>query len=192
MSDMKDNLSLAILLGGMSKRMGSDKSQLKVGESTFLEHLVKELDFFREKYFSVNSTREYHMEGFANIEDAFPGVGPLGGIYSVLKAGKNEYVFFTACDMPKLSREAVKYLIDNWNGEDMCIATTKRGREPLVGIYGKACIPVIEDLIAKGIHKPIVIADYVSSKFVDMSSFEECFDNINTFEDYLRIENRKI
>lgn len=191
MSDFKENLSLAILLGGMSKRMGSDKAKLKIGELTFLEHLAGELSGFSEKYFSVNSLREYHMDGFTNVEDQFPGIGPLGGIYSVLKAAKTDYVFFTPCDIPKLNRNAVKHLIDNWGGEDMCIAFTSKGREPLVGIYGKACIPFIEELVKNDIHKPIVLSEYVSSKFVDMSSFEECFDNINTLEDYLRIENPK-
>lgn len=189
MSEKKDKLSLAILLGGMSKRMGSDKAKLKIGNVTFLEHTADELGDFSEKYLSQNVTQEYSLEGFENVTDSIKGIGPLGGIHAVLNACKSDYVLFAACDMPKLTREAIDFFIDKWDGEDMCIPYTKRGREPLAGIYGKACIPFIEELAAKGIHKPIVLADYVSARFVDMSSFEECYDNINTVEDYLRIEN---
>lgn len=195
MSVKMNSLAFSILLGGMSSRMGNDKAKLKIesesGESTFLEHLAGEINDFGDKYLSINSSQDYSLEGFTNIIDSFPNIGPLGGIYSVLKASKKQYVLFVACDMPKLTKEAISHLISEWNGEDMCISKTANGRQPLVGIYSKACIPFIKDLIDKKIYRPGMLFDSVKSKLVDMSDFEDCFANINTIDDYKKLTNEK-
>ena len=111
MSVKMNSLAFSILLGGMSSRMGKDKAKLKIesesGESTFLEHLAGETNDFGDKYLSINSSQDYSLVGFTNIIDSFPNIGPLGGIYSVLKASKKQYVLFVACDMPKLTKEAI-------------------------------------------------------------------------------------
>ena len=191
MSEKMNDIAFSVLLGGMSSRMGSDKAKLKIksdsGELTFLEHLARELNDFDEKYLSINSSQDYSLEGFTNITDFFQNIGPLGGIYSVLQASQKQYVLFVACDMPKLTKKAISYLINEWNREDMCISRTANGRQPLVGIYSKACIPFIKDMIDKEIYRPGMLFDSVKSKLVDMSDFEDCFANINTVDDYNRI-----
>lgn len=186
-----NNLAFSILLGGMSSRMGCDKAKLRIksksGNLTFLEHLAFGIDGFDEKYISLNSSQDYSMEGFTNIVDIFQNIGPLGGIYSVLNASQRQYVLFIACDMPKLTKEAISHLIDEWNGEDMCICCTSNGRQPLVGIYSKACLPFIKKLIDEKNYRPGMLLNLVSSKLVDMSYYEKCFININTIDDYKKI-----
>lgn len=183
-----DRLSSAILLGGKSSRMGVDKAFLGLksneGDRSFLDKLASEMFFFEEKYLSLNASQDYLIEGYKNIIDEIENIGPLGGIYSVLRSSKKEYVFFAPCDMPKLTKEAVMFLVDRWQGEDMCIAYVNDRKQPLFGIYGKKCMPYIEEIIGKNSFKPVLLMDYVSSRVVDMSEYEECFVNINTIDDY--------
>lgn len=195
MSEKFDKLSLAILLGGKSTRIGREKANLKLlsetGESSFLEVIAKELtgldDSIDEKYLSVNSKQKYSIQGFKNVTDIVNDIGPLGGIYSVLKSSKKDFVLFVACDMPYIKKEALWHLIDGWNGESLCISRTQNGRQPLVGIYGKGCIPFIEELINNRIFRPGLLLDLVESKVISMSDYKECFVNINTIEDYREI-----
>lgn len=193
MSGYKDKISFAILVGGKSSRMGRDKSQMKIdGNMTFLEKLDCELgDIFgaADRYISVNDTQNIEIKGYETVKDIAPDIGPLGGIFSVLTQTSQDYVLFVACDMPGLTKEAVTYLLHKWEGEDMCIASTDKGRQPLVGIYSKACILPIINQIERGLYKPVLLLELVNSKVVDMREFEECFVNINTVDEYKRYWN---
>lgn len=188
MNSKIDKLAAAILVGGKSTRMGVDKATLKIlsksGEITFARKLADEMEEFDEKYLSINSSSRCRLANFIDIPDIVQDIGPLGGIYAVLSQSKKDYVLFAACDMPKLSKEAIMHLVNSWNGEDMCIAFTKTGRHPLFGIYGKTCIPKIKELINGKSYKPILLMECVNSKLVDMSEYEECLMNINTVDDY--------
>lgn len=193
MEGCEDKISFAILLGGKSRRMGRDKSQMKISENmTFLERIACEMSDILEssdKYLSVNDSQDTAIKGYEAVNDLVSDIGPLGGIFSVLSKASTEYVLFVACDMPRLTQEAITYLLDRWEGEDMCIASTSKGRQPLVGIYSKACILPIKNQIERGLYKPIMLLELVRSKVVDMSEFEECFVNINTADEYERYKN---
>ena len=43
------NIGCAILAGGKSSRMGTDKALLQYNGKNFIENLMEELDFFDEK-----------------------------------------------------------------------------------------------------------------------------------------------
>lgn len=188
MADYYNNLAFAILLGGRSSRMGRDKAQLKINTNiSFIEKLAYEFNGFGEKYLSANKSQDYQIQGFRNVSDIIEDIGPLGGIYSVLNISLKDYVLFLPCDMPLMTKDAILYLLSKWRGEDICIASSEYGRQPLVGIYSKNCINVIKQLFSEGAHKPGMLLSRMNSKVVDMSAFEECFANINTMEDYKKI-----
>lgn len=180
----KDKMSAAILVGGQSRRMGRDKSQLTYGSVTFLGEIAAKLDDFNEKYLSLNAGQTHTVIGFTNVYDKYDNIGPLGGIYSVLKESTVDYVLFVPCDMPFITRSAINHIVDMWQEEDMLIAMTKSGRQPLVGIYSKRCITAIGELIDKGDYRPAMLLESVRSTICDMTEYEECFANINTIEDY--------
>ncbi|MCK7517639.1 MAG: NTP transferase domain-containing protein [Ignavibacteriales bacterium] len=50
------------------------------------------------------------------VNDIFIGKGPLAGIHSALKNSSTEKNFIISCDMPLISVELIKYLI-NLNSE---------------------------------------------------------------------------
>ena len=90
-------VEICILAGGLSTRMGHDKSRARLGRSTMLR-LVRELG--RNSGFKVRVVRR----------DLVPRCGPLGGIYSALKTSRFDAVLFLACDMPFLKQQMIDKL----------------------------------------------------------------------------------
>lgn len=184
---------IAILAGGLSSRMGKAKENLPLNtggkETTFLKHLCEEFSGFENRFISVNANQKYEVEGYETVTDEYEEIGPLGGICSVLKRSGTEAVVFVACDMPKLSKRAVEYLIEHWDGSNVCIAVVDGKRQPLAGIYTKACIPYIENMIESGTYKLGVLLEKTNGQMVDMSEFRDEFTNINTIEDYIKLSS---
>ena len=81
------NVEICILVGGLSRRMGRDKSRLRVGRRTLLGHIRAEA---KKLGLPVRVIRR----------DAVPRCGPLGGVYTALKSTRADAVMFLACDMP--------------------------------------------------------------------------------------------
>ena len=84
-----------ILAGGKAKRMGRDKSRIRLGRRTLLGHAraaVADADFKPR----VIAT------------DLQLNLGPLGGIATALRSTRHSRVFFLGCDMPFLSGNLIK------------------------------------------------------------------------------------
>ena len=187
-----DSVAVAILSGGMSSRMGKPKTDLLVpnadGNVTFLERLCRNFSAFSYRYIAINATQDIQMPGFVSIVDKFEKIGPIGGIYSVLKESSTEAVFFIACDMPSFSMECAMRILEKWNKESPCFAVVNGHREPLVGIYTKNCIPLLEKLISEKKYKLGIFHEQMKSQVIDMSEFESDFTNINTMDDYEKMK----
>ena len=188
LSIAKNNVGIAILAGGLSSRMGSPKADLMLcrnGENrSFMEHLCKELSEFKYCYISENKNQGYHYEGYREIIDDYDEIGPLGGIYSVLKKADTDAVLFVACDMPHFTADAARHLISKWDGRSVCYSLVNTTKEPMAGIYTRDCIPAIENQIANGNYKLGLLINEMNGQPVNMSDFADCYININTKEEY--------
>src|SRR5262249_39630703 len=89
---------ICILAGGSSKRMGRDKSRLRVGPTTMLGHIRKAAG---ATGLPVRIIRR----------DCIPKCGPLSGIYTALKTTRADAVLFLACDMPLISKDLIQFIL---------------------------------------------------------------------------------
>ncbi len=97
-------LTLAILAGGKSKRMGRDKSVLPFQGEALIQRVYKRLSgLAAEVIIIAPRTQENLSIGIRIAEDILPGRGPLGGLYTALSIASNEAVALVACDMPFVS-----------------------------------------------------------------------------------------
>ena len=88
------------------------------------------------------------------VVDEMPEIGPIGEIYSGLKACEEEALFVVACDMPFVTKEAVRRLLDVYSHRHkITIAWADDMEHPLLGIYPKSALPHLEKQIQAGDYK---------------------------------------
>src|ERR1700724_546919 len=94
-----------ILVGGLSSRMGTDKSRLLFCTQTAVERMATELRSITSRVFLVGSSYEHPDPGLKVIPDVHKNWGALGGIHSALSACQGEWATIVACDLPFVTRD---------------------------------------------------------------------------------------
>jgi molybdopterin-guanine dinucleotide biosynthesis protein A len=132
----RDTLSVtvSILAGGLSARMGRDKSRLRLGGRTMLGH-ARALG--RELGLPVRVIRR----------DLVPRCGPLGGIFTALKTSRADAELFLACDMPFLTPALLRKLLDRLRGRCRAAFTDVAGLVGFPFALRIECLPVVEGQI---------------------------------------------
>ncbi|MBQ7584218.1 MAG: molybdopterin-guanine dinucleotide biosynthesis protein B [Lachnospiraceae bacterium] len=180
-------LSVGILAGGESSRMGQDKALIRLGNERIIDRISGELKGFSEVIVSAAKPGVYEELGFPVVYDENRGIGPIEGIRQVLAAAKEEYVFICAADMPFIKKELVSYISGYISsGYDCYVIADEDHIQPLCAIYSGAVLPVIEELIRDGKYRLREIFSRVRTKYITLE--HSCFDkktirNINTRED---------
>ncbi len=192
---MHFNVGVCILTGGASSRMGQPKADLMIrsaeyGEETFLSRMIRELSFCPTRFLSVNSSQNYSVQGYTAVRDCYEGIGPMGGIYSVLEyAGLNKMcdaVLFVPCDMPMFTQEDARILIDAYAGEDVLFTVNDGREQPLCAIYSVNCLPIIRKLIDEENYRLRDIISAANAKGTDSIQASHLV-NVNNKEEYDRI-----
>lgn len=140
---MKKVGTAVILCGGKSSRMGFDKSKIKIDGRLLIEILGEKLEkIFDEIILVAEKEDKFENLKYKVVEDMEKNYGPAGGIYTGLKNASSKYVFFLACDMPKINIDYIKYLM-NIVEDDECdglICKKDDWIEPLHAFYSKGLI----------------------------------------------------
>ena len=88
---------ICILAGGLSRRMGRDKTRLRIGTRNMLSHV-------RTAALATGlPTRVIRR-------DTVPRCGPIGGIYTALQDPRATAILFLAADMPFVSPQMIHFL----------------------------------------------------------------------------------
>ncbi|HTX93052.1 MAG TPA: molybdenum cofactor guanylyltransferase [Anaerolineales bacterium] len=193
-------LTLALLSGGNSSRMGQDKALLSfLGRPLILRVIERLSPLAEEVLLSTNRPQEYAFLGLPAFPDLHPGDGPLGGLYTCLSAAKHPLVAAAACDMPFASPALFEYERDLLakTGADAVIPSTPDGLEPLHAVYRReTCLPVVERALESGklklsswlaeMNAEIILPETVSR--IDPSGL--AFWNLNTPDEFHQAEER--
>ena len=110
-----DNVTLLILAGGRSKRFGSDKSDFKINNKTFIDIILKRTkNTFSEILISCNKSQS-HLSKY-NLKLSYDlgenNQGPIWGIYSSILNIKSEWVFVLPCDSPLFKLSTITNMIE--------------------------------------------------------------------------------
>ena len=189
-SERKKILSLTavILAGGQSRRMGTDKARLEINGLPLLERVAAAALSAGLPLLVIGRVRptDWSFASAVFAEDALPGHGPLGGLHTALTLA-NGPVLALACDLPRLSAEAVRWLASQASeriGEHGLVTINTRRWEPLFSCYAPACLPLIETRLAEGrlsLHGLIESGDFSTAEAPDWLGPQLL--NLNTPED---------
>lgn len=144
-------LTGAILAGGRSRRMGSDKGLLPFGGRRLIEVVLEALrPLFTDIVIVANRPAAYAAFGVPVVTDRIPDCGPLGGIHAALCASPSRHVFSIACDMPFPNSAVIAHLVSLAPGYDAVVPRSHAGYEPLHAIYGPSCLAAVEAMLRAG------------------------------------------
>jgi len=106
-------LSVLVLAGGQSRRMGRDKARLVVQGEPLILRVVRRVKRVADEVLVVSRwPHEYAFTGVACVPDVLPGQGPLAGIWSGALVAAGRYIAPVACDMPFVNPELLQAMVN--------------------------------------------------------------------------------
>lgn len=178
-----------ILVGGLSSRMGNDKSGLRLNGETTVERIASQLRTIVDPLRVVGP----HSGAIVNIPDVHEKWGPLGGIHAALAAASSEWCLIVACDLPFVSLELFARLMEfrNESVEAVVPLQDDLRPQPLCALYRRPrCLKAADQSIANGEHTPRALLEKVNTLYIgfdelsDLPGAEHFFFNMNTPENY--------
>jgi len=137
-------LTGAILAGGKSARMGSDKALLNFGGMSFIERIAGTLAGVADPVvISAGEGGIYSALGLPVVTDVHAGCGALGGVHAVLSQMSTSRALFVPCDLPLVTPGACRRLADADTSNDVVVGRCAGRLHPLFGIYTKKVLPVV-------------------------------------------------
>ena len=189
---MLPNLTVAVLAGGKSSRMGTDKSFVRVLGRPLIEDVLAQVaGLGAETIVITNRVDDYRYLGLPLFTDVLPDKGALGGIYTALHASAQPHTLCVACDMPFVVRPLLDYLISlipDANA-DVVVPRLNGEAEPFRAIYSQVCLSLIRAALDAGKMRVISFFPDVRVRFVDEPEIDRfdpqhlSFFNVNTPED---------
>lgn len=147
---MYNDITGIILSGGKSSRMGENKSLMKLGEATVIEHVKKLMQsLFSKVILITNEQAEYKFLNLDMFEDIYFRMGPLAGIHSGLAHSTTNKNFIISCDLPMMTGQMISYLADYKTAKPVTVAKADGYVQQLCGIYDKACLPTAEEILSE-------------------------------------------
>ena len=185
---MYRSLSVGIIAGGKSTRMGEDKILLRLDDETMLERLVREFAPL-SPVVSASAQGLPFDPGIPVVCDENEEIGPIEGIRRILATSVTDDVFCCAADMPFLTLDAALCLAKFRSPDHDCWLFTENGRlQPLCGIYSRSALPAAEEVVSEGRYAIRAMLDRIRTKLIPIEQTDLdplIFRNINTREDYL-------
>lgn len=189
-------ISVAILAGGKSRRMGQDKAFLPVGGRPVIERVIARVSPLTDDLFiNANDAAKYLPLGLPVRPDVYPDKAALGGIYSAIYHARHPQVLVVACDMPFLNPALLRYLAGLAPTADVVVPVINPPQpETMHAVYSKNCLPAIEPRLRAGRLRIIGFFDDVTVRQVsrdEVTRFDPdlySFLNMNTPEDWYKVQ----
>ena len=169
--------------------MGTDKALIQFNGKTLLENAIEICKPVCQTIIISSNYPKHEIFGYKIIPDEIKNCGPLGGIYSCLKKSKTNLNFIISVDSAFVTEDFVQFLISESEKFDAVIPIHENGKEPLVALYHKNCVPVIQEKIELKDYKMHNLLNVLNTKFINVDSWVKkypfIFKNLNRPEDFI-------
>lgn len=183
------NISLLIVAGGKSSRLGCDKRFVEVGGVAMLENILSKAAAFdfAEKFLCVeeklpvleNLSKRFGAE---LLVDKIRGAGPMAGLANGLGRIKTDWALAISADMPFFDFEVLKPLMKNLTPAQAIIPEVGGRRQMLAAFYRRELAEIFAQELASGQLKLFATIKKVPHELIKISG-EEIFFNVNTRAD---------
>lgn len=194
--------TIAIQAGGMSRRMGQDKSIMSFHGKPLIQWVVeRSMEIADEVLVISNQPEKMSFLNCPTFQDYLPGSGPLGGLFTALIHAHYSCVGVLACDMPFVNRDLLLYesclLMDS--NVDVVIPESKMGLEPFHAVYRReTCQPIILNALQSGEMRVMGWFDnahircLTDEQILPFDLDHLAFINLNTPEQYFEAESLRM
>ena len=161
-------VSVVVLAGGQSRRMGRDKAFIDLGGQLVIERVLAAVSPLTDDLFiGTNDGKKYERFGLRTVPDVYPDKAALGGIYTAIAEARHPRVLIVACDMPLLNTNLLQFLIKiNPTADIVAPLINPPQPETTHAIYSKACLPAIEPLLAANRLRVVGFFEAVNTHYV--------------------------
>jgi molybdopterin-guanine dinucleotide biosynthesis protein A len=186
---MEIDVTGILLAGGKSRRMGEDKRYLVVGEQTLLERGLAVLRSIFQEVLVVIAQDSPPLDVEARVvRDLVPECGSLGGLYTGLVQATTPFIFVVACDMPFLDPAVITQFTSRRAAADIVMAKLAARLHPMHALYGKRCLPVVEEMIRTRqlkiqeivLRSSLLVRYVTEADLVAIDPTGRSFQNVNT------------
>ncbi|MGI6435234.1 MAG: molybdenum cofactor guanylyltransferase [Syntrophomonadaceae bacterium] len=178
--------SAAILAGGRSSRMGSNKALASLNGVTVLEYILGRLQpRFEEILIVTNEPALFEFYPARVITDIYPRKGPIAGIHAALSSISEKQLFLLSCDMPFIQVKLIFHMLEHSADYDAVVPVVAGRIQPTAAVYQKSCLPLLTDCLENDKLKLTRIFEDLHTLYIEeavLSSFgpvKEMFFNIN-------------
>jgi molybdopterin-guanine dinucleotide biosynthesis protein A len=149
-------MNLVVLAGGCSRRMGLPKYCLSLAGIPLYEYPLRQLGALYQRHIIVENKGLIPVDGKPKrlvVGDLVADAGPLGGIYSGLRASDAHLNMVVGADMPFVSSSLAQAMGRRARAQDLDILVPNIDGllEPLFAIYSSRVTNVAAELLASGI-----------------------------------------
>jgi len=185
--------TLLVLAGGDSRRMGTPKAWIEVGDTVLLRYVIDRLaQAFAEVMVSFAEPEQIQEHiPYRVVFDRKRSAGPLAGLEAGLIASRHDVLFAVACDMPYVTQSTAELAVAAARNCDAAIARHDGLFEPVCGAYRKTALPAIVSALDAGnytAHDVVMDLDVTWLEDIDVAEFE----SLNTRGDLERFQARLV
>ena len=195
MKDPKKKLFGLILNGGLSRRMGSDKSKKMVSNKPLIS-LVVEKAKAQVDYLAINSNQKSSGNKIEIIPDCLSGnLGPLVGVLSGLKwLEKNDdsfcnWLVIFPVDSPFFPENLVQCFFENLKDEKIVMAKCEGRLHPVFSMWHMDNLDLLEKFLMEGGRKIALFSKKIKTRVVNFPFIGyDPFFNVNNLDDLIKAE----
>ena len=186
----RNAITAVILAGGRSRRLGRDKAVESFAGEPLLRRVIRRAeagvnagagDMIIVVADAARAAALPLTPEHRTAVDAFPGRGPLGGIYTGLMAARTDWSLVVACDLPFISPPLLQYLAGLRHGVDAIVPVIDGRPEPTHALYSRRCRPAIAARIQAGQLKAADLFDDVAVRYVDETEIRRFDPDLRSF-----------
>jgi len=188
--------SLAVLAGGQSSRMGSDKAARPFAGRTLLDHAIAR--FAPPGTPVLVSTRGEAPAAASALAtpvlDDVPGLGPLAGIAALVARAPAAFLLVMPVDLPLFPAVSGAAMASALEGAGALAISWKGRVESLPALVSRDFAPLLNDLLRRGLRRADAFHEPARARIVPFEALfpgidpEEAFLNVNTPADLARAE----
>jgi FdhD protein len=185
--EARQRVSGAVLAGGRSRRMGSDKRELPVGGVPLLARAVAAMQAVADDVQVVVGGGDDRRALAALVADLpgppprwqpdlRPDQGPLAGIEAALATAAHDLVLVLAGDHPRAIPTVLRALVDLLRahpGAAVAALGDARGPQPLVAAYRRAALPTVRSLLDAGERRATRLLDHLDAVVLERRDWHE-------------------